>query len=436
MKFLKFAPVGLALMSFTSNLNAAPVTKVIGNTAPKLSTKVIPPAIKFLSLSTSSVEPIENVLGGEGIHVLPTAKNVKLSLVFNKPIDLKRVQIESCAAEWSDGIEVFTSPGQGRSFVEGGRKILDSKLNATANIESISFVFGRSQNLCLKNLRLFGTGDVALDLKSPSTLFVKTSGARVDRLFDSHPETQVAIEDSFTIKFSEVVKFDRAIVWTGGSGLFAHALKLKGEGGWGETLPLRNSSSGQEIIFKKPFSGQSMTVQAPDAGEIGELRFALATKVEAMRHDTPTTENELIRQKFAAAGFETLLDSRWTTTDEDKWTFLFRSDGTFFVRGFNDDLKQARDYSAVGSFALLQDDRAKLRLRINGVRFPTGLSWDGVSCPFACGSEGLFESSTSVMDSIVIEKSGEGSIIVRNRTPRAQRTITFGDLKLRKAAED
>ncbi len=415
---------------------AAPVTKVIGKTAPKLTAKIVLPTIKFLSLSATSVEPIENVISGDGIHVLPTAKNVKLSVVFNKPIDLKRVQIESCATEWSDGIEIFTSPGQGRSFSEGGRKLLDLKLTSTSAVESIAFVFGRSRNLCLKNLRFFGTNDVAYNLESPSTLAVKITGSHTDRLFDSHPETQVALEDPFTIKFSDAVKFDRAVVWTGGSGLFAHSLKLQGDGGWSETLPLRNSASGQEIIFKKPFSGQSMSVQAPDAGEIGELRFALATKVQSLRPDAPMMENETIRKKFAAAGFESLLDSKWSTLDEDKWIFLFRSDGTFFIRGFNDDLKQARDYSAVGSYAFLQDDKLKIRLRINGVRFPTGLSWDGVSCPFACGSEGLFQTSTSVLDSVVIEKAGEGTIIVRNRTPRAQRTITFGDLKLRKASED
>ncbi len=399
--------------------------------------KIKPPEIKFLSLSAPTKEPIETLLISGDVHLRETTHNVKLSIVFDRPVAVKKIQLDSCSPfDWSDGIEVFSSPGNNRFFIEGGRRSLVTKLNSSGDVEAIAIVFGRNADLCLKGLKFFGAGDVMIPFAALSNTVVKFNGAGGARLFDAHPETLTAIEDPLHLTFSETLTFDRAIVWTGGTALFAHALKLTSEKGWSETLPLRNAVSEQEIIFKKPFVGKELTIQAPDAGEISEMRFALKTKVQSFEHESSTLIADDLKAKFADAGFEKVLDTKWVTSDDDKWTFLFRSDGTFFVHGFNDDTKQAREYSALGSFTLVRQEKNKIRMRINGVRFPTGVAWDGVSCPFACGSERSVDRSTSVVDSVVLEKANEGSIMVRNRTPRPQRTITFGDLRIHRAVDD
>jgi hypothetical protein len=75
-------------------------------------------------------------------------------------------------------------------------------------------------------------------------------------------------------------------------------------------------------------------------------------------------------------------------------------------------------------------------MKINGVRFPSAFAWDGVSCPFACGNEGSLEGGSTLTDSLMLERVDDGSMIVRNRTPRAQRTVTIGDLKVRRAVDE
>lgn len=392
------------------------------------------PEIRFLTLSASTAEPIEAILDVGGVRTTEKSPNVKLSVVFERPLAVRRVQLESCSNEWSDGIEVFSFPGLGRSFVEGGKKLLDVPISTGRPVESIAMTFGRSQMLCLKSLRFLGDDQKPILILAPSSVLTKSTGVDQDRWFDSHPETQAAVETPFKLTFNEPHEFDRAIVWTGGTAQFSHALKIKGEKGWTETLPLRSSPSSQEVIFKKPFKGKEISVEAPDSGEISELRFANGPKIESVRIEGQVRDR--LRKQFELAGFAEILNTKWTTADEDKWIFLFRSDGTFFVRGFNDDLKQARDYSGVGGFSMLREGKDKIRVRVNGVRFPTKLAWDGTACPFLCGTDGSFETSTSVGDSLVIEKSGEGSITIRNRSARTQRTLTFGDLKLRRASED
>ena len=175
-----------------------------------------------------------------------------------------------------------------------------------------------------------------------------------------------------------------------------------------------------------------MTIEAPKAGEVGEIRFAMGTKVESPHASFSNTK------VFEDVGFTQTLDFDWVSTEveSEKWKVVFRQDGTFFIRGFSDDPKQAHEYSAVGAYTVVRADRNKIRVRINGVRIPAGLVWDGMTCPFMCGSESRAEGAKTITDSLLLEKLDEGSMILRNRTPRVQRTLSLGDLKVRRAIDD
>jgi hypothetical protein len=386
-----------------------------------------PPDIKFLSASAPTVQEIETILGEQPLTFASLTRNVKLSVIFARPLDIARVHIESCEKDWTDGINVYASPGMQHVFNEGGKNKLDAKLKGP--LESLAIIFGRDADLCLKNLKFYDSKDVAISLKPVETLKSKSSSPL---LFDQRPETVVTLDEPTTLTFDETKKFDRAFVWTGGSPLYAHSLKLKSESGWAETLPLRDSASDQEIIFRKPFSGKSMTIQAPNSGEVGEIRFALGTKVEAPHANFSFTK------LFDDSGLARILDFDWVSTEAEpeKWKAVFRQDGTFFIRGFSEDTKQAHEYSAIGAYSILRADKGKMRVKLNGVRMPSGLAWDGVSCPFMCGSQSHVEGSSTITDSLLIEKLDEGSMIIRNRTPRAQRTLMLGDLKVRRAVDD
>lgn len=400
---------------------------LIATTAIAIAKPAAPPEIKFLAASAPSEQAVEAVLGDQPLAFIQPTRNVKLSAVFTSPVDLAKVHIESCEKDWNDGIHVYAWPNTQHVFIEGGKSKLDAKLKPP--VESVALVFGRDADLCLKSLKFADSKDRPIDLKPVETLKATVTQPL---LFDQRPETVVALEEAAKVTFEEPKTFDRAIVWTGGSPLYAHTLKLKGENGWSETLPLRDSASDQEIVFRKPFSGKSLTIEAPDAGEVGELRFALKTKVEAPRASFS------LAKKFEEAGFARTLDFDWVSTEgeSEKWKIVFRQDGTFFIRGYSDEPKQARDYSALGSYSIVRADKNKVRVKINGVRVPTSLAWDGVSCPFLCGSQSHMEGASTIADSLLLEKLDEGNMIVRNRTPRAQRTLPLGDLKVRRAVDD
>lgn len=385
-----------------------------------------PTEIKFLSASAPSDVPLESILTSTPTPFSGT-RNLKISMVFATKIPVARVHLESCKKDWTDGIHVFASPGFQQIFIEGGKTKFDAKLKGP--LESLAIVFGHDSEICLRDLKFFDERDQVLNVQATSSVAAK---ADAPMLFDQHPDSVMALEEPTTIVFDEPQTFDRAFVWTGGSPLFAHTLKITGDKGWHETLPLRSTSADQEIVFRTKFSGRQMTVSAPNAGVVGEIRFALGTKVESVR--TQVTQEK----KFEEAGFARTLDFSWVTGDSepDKWTFVFRRDGTFFIRGYDDDQKQAHEYSALGSYTTIRAEQNKIRLKINGARFPSGVPWDGVICPFACGGEGALEGSSLVTDSLMLEKLDEGSIIVRNRTPRAQRTLPLGDLKVRRAVDD
>ncbi len=393
------------------------------------------PEIKFLAASAIPSQPLETILTSTPTQFPSPLRNFKLSVVFNRPLQVSQVHLESCVKDWSDGIQIFTSPGLGRIFIEGGKKSFDAKLDSRFSIESVAIVFAHDSEICLKNLKFLDAKAQPIALSVTSLLEAKVNSEKAETIFDSHPETLLAVEDPIVVTFREPQTFDRAVAWTGGSTLYAHSLKLISENGWAETIPLRQSSSDQEVIFKKPFTGKQLTIEAPDAGFIGELRFANGTKVASIRYSQLNAYSEL-KKKFEEASLNRTLDFDWVTSEEDNWTFLFRPDGTFFIRGYNDNSKQAKRYAAVGGYTVVRQEKNKLRMKINGVRFSTGLPWDGVSCPFACGTEGDMEGALPLSDTLVLEKLDEGTLIVRNRTPRPQRTITFGDLKVHRAVDD
>ena len=393
------------------------------------------PEIKFLAASAVPLQPLENIFASTAVQFPSPLRNFKLSIVFDRPLMIGKVHLESCEKDWADSIQIFSSPGLGRVFVEGGKKKFDAKIDSHSAVESIAIVFTHDTELCLKNLKFLDDKDQEISLTVTSLLKAKVSSEKAVAIFDAHPETLLAVDDPIVVTFDESQTFDRILAWTGGSPLYTHSLKLKGDKGWSETLPLRNSAADQEVVFKKPFHGKQMTIQISDAGTLGELRFANGTKVESIQFSQSNAQAAL-RKNFEMAALDRTLNFNWVTTEDDKWTFLFRPDGTFFIRGYNDDSKQAHDYSAVGGYTIVRQEKNKLRMKINGVRFSTSLLWDGVSCPFACGSEGLNEGAVSLSDTVVLEKLDEGSLIIRNRTPRAQRTLTFGDLKVHRAVDD
>ena len=146
-------------------------------------------------------------------------------------------------------------------------------------------------------------------------------------------------------------------------------------------------------------------------------------------------DSEKRRASFVAAGLEAIVDHELLPNSEDeKWIFRFRGDGTFFIYGHSDEERSGGSFSALGNFALEQvepgGEKNTLRVVLNGVRFVTPGPWDGWYCGSTCGEPAKLR-ATPVADVIVLEKTASTGYVVRNRTNPISRSIPFLDIRVR-----
>lgn len=281
-----------------------------------------PTALKFFATSAQSLDSESLLLNGETYRVAAEANRFKVSLVFEKPIALKRLQIESCEGDWHDGIEIFTAPNMQRVFVEGGKSKLQANIGRDP-VDAIAIVFGREDKLCLKNFQVIDRNGNALTFS----------------------ETKV------------------------------------------QQVPLEKTK--RITALKSVFAKASLE---------RILQSDLLTR-------QPATANER----------------------EKKWIFRLRPDGTFFVRGFSEDINEASEFSALGTFEASIESKNRISIQLQGFRFASGFPWDGISCPYACKSGDLVQKVGVVSDSISFEKLRAGSIMVRNKTLADKRMLPFAD---------
>ncbi len=361
----------------------------------------------------------------------------KVSLVFKEAQDLKRVEFVSCEKELKDGVDFFFDPGFRRAYVEGGVKKFKVDVPGEA-VRSLAIVFGRNQDFCVKDFKFVPRSGKGSELSSPKFIDAKIKpSAENNELFDSRPQTVPSDMKETTIELASSQTFDRVRLWQSVSGEPAKGFSIGFDGAAAYAFETATSTGVQEFKFEKPVTAKKIVLKAKD-GKLGELRFAngdeefIPTSFFGASEDgkEPTQ-----MRKIASTSFASMLDRELVSRLDDKetWIFRFRSDGTFFMRGYGDDISEARAFSALGSYTIEKPTKTGARLQLHGIRVPTALAWDGVLCPFECG--GAIEKKTQmVSDVIELEEAKAGAVMVRNRAPVAKRTIPFSDLKSQNSA--
>ena len=149
-------------------------------------------------------------------------------------------------------------------------------------------------------------------------------------------------------------------------------------------------------------------------------------------------EFEKRRQEFATAGLEAVIDQELTpnSSEDGKWIFRFRGDGTFFIFGRSDDMQSNGRFSAIGEFDIKSATKSRVRLLLSGNRFGTAEPWDGWHCPSPCRSSGARGGREpaqirKVSDTVEIEKLASGGFMIRNRVKPRSRSLHFSDLRVR-----
>ncbi len=121
--------------------------------------------------------PADFLVGKGQLLSQPEIQFSKLAIVFAKPVSgLTQIEIESCAADFRDGIEAFTFPNMRKFFAEGGFSKATLHFPAeSSEIKIIDFVFRLNRGLCLKQLTLRNDKNVVMkiDLQEGATANVE-----------------------------------------------------------------------------------------------------------------------------------------------------------------------------------------------------------------------------------------------------------------------
>jgi hypothetical protein len=291
----------------------------------------------------------------------------------------------------------------------------------------------------------------------------KSADWRVDHpgnLFDSRPETAwltAPSSDTLNVDFDRSVKFDRIRIWNGDQksrrdfreSARVQKILLKGDDGFAEALTVADVAGGQELALKKPFKGRKLSIKVESVyvggtnvqAGISELRFVNSSGMFYVTSPSQGSRQREIEDRnlesFAKAGGFTILDRELVSADdEDDWIFRLRADGTFFVKGVGDEARKARVFQGHGTYRVEPLEKGKITLTLKGLKASSSQPLDLDPCHLACVVE-LSAAAPSgpsteevIMDTIEIVKDKAG-FIVRNRTKRGDRTLPFGDLRVR-----
>lgn len=156
------------------------IQTVSADVAPKVSlndTKVETSA-KLIGVESSapSSASIAHILEGEAIEIRNGVGFAKLILYFEPALNASKVELESCSADFRDGVEFFALPGTRRVYAEGGSRVAKADFGSRLpDITSLAINLRGNLGPCLKALRFLNAdgANVSVSVAKPQ-LFDRT----------------------------------------------------------------------------------------------------------------------------------------------------------------------------------------------------------------------------------------------------------------------
>lgn len=166
---------------------------------------------------------------------------------------------------------------------------------------------------------------------------------------------------------------------------------------------------------------------------LNEFGSSINIKTEVERAGVADKTQVDNSEKFLSAGLGRVLDQELNQKNENERSiFRFRSDGSYFIFGKNDDSKSAGRYTAIGDYQIVNQKDKKITLQLNGHRLVTAEPWDGVLSEKHHGDQNLANSKSikAIADVIQIERTN-GGYMIRNRENKENRVLPFSDIFVR-----
>lgn len=171
--------------------------------------------------------------------------------------------------------------------------------------------------------------------------------------------------------------------------------------------------------------------------EAGHVFHVIASMNEVLDSGAVKSFEERYK-RFASADLQAVLDRELIpdSSNDERWVFRLRGDGTFFVFGRSDDMRTSTRFSAIGDYDVKEVGKNRLKLLLNGYRITTPEPWDGEwRCRTSeCREREIPALAIKVEDLIEIERSRGGGYMLRNRTHQKHRTLHFSDIRVTTSA--
>lgn len=134
------------------------VQTALGDIVPKVSldsTKVETDArVVGVESSAPTSASIINIVKGEPVEIRKGISFAKLLFYFEPALNVSKVELEACSAEFEDGVEFFALPGTRRVYAEGGTRVAKADFGTRLpDITSLAINLRGNAGPCLKALR-------------------------------------------------------------------------------------------------------------------------------------------------------------------------------------------------------------------------------------------------------------------------------------------
>lgn len=434
----------------------------------------------------------------------PKARYVKLHLYFDEPIPVKGLEIDSCGTKLTPDLSIFFNFDQWilrlDPKLEGtipealyperkGKLLVFEHFDKSVDVRSLTFNFESNSGFRICGIHLKDPKGETYHIKTPTLIDGKvTASSILDPvsaydpmfLFDSRFEygwasNAQAKDVSLDFTFDKPRHVEQIRIWNGYQRSITHCysnsraktIRVTGDGGYEETITIKDVLGSQVIALPKPFDGQHLSFRVDDSylGKtykdlvISELRFFdgqewfmldpaahLQAAIKANRDRFAVANvSRLLNDSFKATRQLTketmgvLWGNKTEVTGQYESTIRLRADGSFYLSGYYDDEKHGYGrYFTLGNYEIKEaSPTGGLKLRVFGLYYETEEYGDCNGCGRDCNKNDVptgVKAQKIFQEFFIFKPMAGGKFLVVNQS--GGKKIRFDRLELSREEKD
>jgi len=360
-------------------------------------------SVSLVAATSISDSLPQNVLIGNKWKAEPHAEYVKLHIYLDEPIVLRGIEVESCNGPFREKPAAYVNFDQIYLPLKGETETVSNEIDnfeTRSPARSVTINFGRSNNLCIRWVRLLDKNNLPYAVRVPDTVDATVAATTtlspvqsydIMNLFDSRMENGWSSKgrvsgDEIKFKFASTKKVTKIRLWNGYQRSDQHCFQnsrvktfeITGDGNYKATVSVRDIMGYQDLKLPKPFSGKHLTLKIANGYPGKSYRDLVISELRFFDGSNWFMPDPLARLKqiaksnqsrFKKAGFQELLDKTIRSeAGSSGLTFRLRSDGSFFLEGSSLNYSEGTEtsYYALGNYEIKPGENNALQLRIFG----------------------------------------------------------------------